>query len=211
MEEVTLKKKVTLKRKGDSVEVATFGKMVVTLNWTLEKVGVDENGKDVFGPDFDLMAYYKTKDGTEGGICSSGYNQNKADMGYLDKFPWMQLDQDDKPEDNSKAGDPANEEMKISKLDDFDEVYICVINYEDALEGNPATFGKYNGFISVVTDSTNGENNFEIPLDSMDSGHVALVCKIVNTSGKPRLINENTVMSLGKFSTAVPGAKLILE
>jgi hypothetical protein len=32
----------------------------------------------------------------------------------------------------------ANEETK-TKLDDFDEVYICVINYEDALEGNAAT------------------------------------------------------------------------
>jgi hypothetical protein len=205
-DEVKLKPKVTLKRKGDTAEVATFNKMIVTLNWTLQDVG---NGE--LGPDFDLMAYYKKKDGGEGGICSSGYNQNVEDMGHLDKFPWMELNQDTKPEGDSKAGDSADEEMKIAKLDDFKEVYICVINYDDAIDGKPATFGNYSGFVSVVTDSESGDNNFEVPLDSMDQGHVAVVCKIDNSTGRPRLINENRVMSLGKFAKEVPGSKLILE
>ena len=202
-QEVQLKKKVTLKRKGDSAEVATFKKMIINLSWTLQRL---PNGE--LGPDFDLMAYYKKKDGGDGGICSAGYNQNKADMGDLEKFPWMQLDQDAKPEEDSKEGDLADEEMKIAKLDDFDEVYICVINYEDALEGNSATFGNYSGSVSVTTDT--GEN-FEIPLDSMDPGHVMVVCKIDNKSGRPRLINENSVLTLGKFASTIPGSKLILE
>lgn len=205
-EEVKLKQKVTLKRKGDVAEVATFNKMIVTLNWELQDTG---NGE--LGPDFDLMAFYKCKDGKEGGICSSGYNQNVADMGYINKFPWMELDKDDKPEGDSKVGDSASEEMKIAKLDEYDTVYICVINYEDALDGKPATFGNYNGFISVVTDSESGDNNFEIPLDSMESGHVVVVCRIDNSTGKPRLYNENKVLSLGKFAKEVPGSKLILE
>lgn len=202
-QEVQLKKKVTLKRKGESAEVATFDKMIIALNWTLEKL---PNGE--LGPDFDLMAFYTKKDGAEGGICSKDYNQNAADMGYLDKFPWMQLDQDAKPSEDSKEGDIEDEEMKIAKLDDFDEVYICVINYEDALEGNSATFGNYSGAVTVTTD--NGEN-FEIPLDSMDPGHVMVVCKIDNKSGRPRLINENSVLTLGKFASTIPGSKLILE
>ncbi len=205
MEEVKLKQKVTLKRKGDVAEVSTFSRMVVTLNWTL----VDLNGE--LGPDFDLMTYYKCKDGREGGICSSSYNQNSSDMGFLDRFPWMELDKDDKPEGNSKAGDPADEQMKISNLDEFDFVYVCVINYEDALEGRKASFGNYNGFVSVQTDSESGDNNFEIPLDSMDEGHVVVVCKIDNTSGKPCLFNENKVLSLGQFAREIPGSKLILE
>lgn len=205
-EEIKLKQKVTLKRKGDAAEVPTFNKMIVTLNWTLIDVGDGE-----LGPDFDLMAYYKKKDGGEGGICASGYNQNIADMGYLDRFPWMQLNKDDKPEGDSKVGDSADEEMKIAKLDEFDTVYICVINYEDALEGKPATFGNYNGFVSVVTDNEKGDNNFEVPLDSMEQGHVAVVCKIDNSTGRPRLINENRVLSLGKFAKEIPGSKLILE
>jgi len=205
-EEVKLKQKVTLKRKGDMVEVATFKKMIITLNWTLQDVGDGE-----LGPDFDLMAYYKCKDGREGGVCSSGYNQNHEDMGHIDKFPWMELDKDDKPEGNSKAGDSANEEMKIAKLEDFSEVYICVINYDDALDQKPVTFGNYKGFVSVVTDSVSGDNNFEVPLDSMDQGHVVVVCKIDNSKGSPKLINENRVLTLGKFAKDIPGSKLILE
>jgi uncharacterized protein involved in tellurium resistance len=202
-QEVQLKKKVTLKRKGDSAEVATFKKMIINLSWTLQRL---PNGE--LGPDFDLMAYYKKKDGGDGGICSDGYNQSKADKGYLDKFPWMQLNQDAKPGEESKEGDIEDEEMKIAKLDDFDEVYICVINYWDAIEGNSATFGNYSGVVSVTTDT--GEN-FEIPLDSMDQGHVMVVCKIDNKSGRPRLINENSVLTLGKFASTIPGSKLILE
>ena len=206
MEEVRLKQKITLRRKGDVAEVATFNKMIVKLNWTLQDVG---NGK--LGPDFDLMAYYKCKDGKEGGICSSGYNQNAADMGFLDKFPWMVLDKDDKAEGNSKVGDPADEQMKISNLDEYNTVYVCVINYEDALEGKKASFGSYNGFVTVQTDSESGDNNFEVPLDSIDEGHVVVVCKIDNSSGRPRLYNENRVLSLGQFAKEIPGSKLILE
>lgn len=208
MEELRLKPKVTLKRKGDVAEVSTFSRMVVTMNWTLEVVN-QETGE--LGPDFDLMAYYKCKDGREGGICSSAFNQNAADMGYLDKFPWMQLDQDAKADSDSKAGDQESEEMKIANLEEFETVYICVLNFDDAIEGIKACFGNYNGFVSVQTDSENGDNNFEVPLDSMDEGHIIVVCKIDNSSGKPRLYNENRVLSLGQFAKEIPGSKLILE
>ena len=62
-----------------------------------------------------------------------------------------------------------------------------------------------------MTDSDSGDNNFEIPLDSMDVGHVAVVCKINNSSGKPYLVNENRVLTLGKFANEIPGSKLILD
>ena len=201
MEDVQLKPKVTLKRKGDSADVATFKKLVVQLNWVLEKSG------DGLGPDFDLMAFYKTKDGKDGGICAEGYNQNKADMGFIDKFPFMELDKDDKADDDSKEGDEASEVLRIAKIDDFSEVYICVINYDDAVENIPAVFGKYKGYVTVKSDTG---DHFEVPLDSQESGHVAVICKIDNTKGKPKLINENTILTLGKFAKAIPGSSLIL-
>jgi len=201
---VTLKPKITLKRKGDSADVASFTKMKVELSWKLQKV---KNSEEL-GPDFDLMAFYKAKDGREGGICSEFYNNNSVDMGYIDKFPFMQLDKDDKADDSSKEGDEANELLKISKLDDFDEVFICVINYDDAVENIQEVFGKYNGFVTVQSD---GGDNFEVPLDSKETGHVAVICKIVSHNGKPRLINVNDTISLSKFASTMPGASLIIN
>jgi uncharacterized protein involved in tellurium resistance len=204
MEEVTLKPKVTLKRKGDSADVATFTKLIVQLSWVLEQ-NADNTG---LGPDFDLMAFYKTKDGRQGGICAEGYNQNKADMGYIDKFPFMELDKDDKADDDSKPGDEASEILKIAKLDDFEEVYICVINYDDAVENIPAVFGKYKGYVTVKSDTG---DHFEVPLDSQESGHVAVICRINNTGARAKLINENMVLSLGKFARDIPGSSLIIN
>ena len=202
--EVQLKKKVTLKRKGDTAGISDFTKMIVTLNWTLQE---DDSGE--LGPDFDLMAFYKTKDGKKGGVCAEGYNANKDDMGFLDKFPYMQLDQDAAADDNSKAGDEESEEMKIGKLDDFDKVYICVINYDDAIDNKPAVFGSYKGYVSVTTDTG---DNFEVPMDEKEKqGHVALICSINNTSGNPKLVNENKILTLGEFADSIPGAELVVN
>lgn len=200
---VTLKPKITLKRKGEGADVASFTKMKIQLNWKLQK-----SSDGSLGPDFDLMAFYKTSDGRSGGICSEYYNNNHADMGYIDKFPFMELDKDDKAGGDFKEGDEANELLKIAKISDFDEIYICVINYDDAVENIPAVFGKYNGYVSVQSD---GGDHFEVPLDSNKSGHVAVICKIVILNGKPRLININETYTLGKFATAIPGASLILN
>lgn len=203
MTEVKLKKKVTLKRK-ESVGISGFERMKVTLNWALQKL---ENGE--LGPDFDLMAFYKTKDGKTGGVCAEGYNQRKDDMGFLDKFPFMQLDQDAAADENSKEGDEENEEMKIAKLDDFDYVAICVINYDDAIEMKQEVFGKYNGYVSVTTDSG---DNFEVPMDEKEkSGHVALICSINNSTGSPKLINENKILTLGEFADSIPGSELVVN
>lgn len=202
-QEVQLKRKVTLKRK-EAVGITKFKKMVITLNWTLQK---NEDGE--LGPDFDLMAFYKTKDGKTGGICADGYNQNKDDMGALDKFPYMELDQDAKPEDDSKEGDEEQEEMKIAKLDDFDTVYVCVINFDDAIKMKTEVFGKYDGYVTVTTDSG---DNFDVPMDEKEKkGHVALICSIDNKTGSPRLINENKIMSLGEFAESIPGAELVVN
>jgi uncharacterized protein involved in tellurium resistance len=203
MENISLKPKVTLKRKGEGADVATFTKMKVQLNWKLQR-----NADGTLGPDFDLMAFYKAKDGRVGGICSELYNNNSADMGYIDRFPFMELDKDDKADNSSNEGDEASELLKVAKLDDFEEVYICVINYDDAVENIPEVFGKYNGFVSVQSD---GGDNFEVPLNSTESGHVAVICKIISHNGKPRLINVNDTFTLGKFAKAIPGTSLILN
>lgn len=200
---VQLKKKVTLKRK-ESVGISNFSKMIITLNWTLQK---RSNGE--LGPDFDLMAFYKTHDGKTGGVCAEGYNQSRNDMGFLDKFPFMQLDQDAAADDDSKEGDEESEEMKIAKLDDFESIYICVINFDDAIEMKQEVFGNYNGYVSVTTDTG---DNFEVPMDEKEKhGHVALICSINNKFGTPQLINENKILTLGEFAESIPGSSLVVN
>ncbi len=200
---ITLKPKITLKKKGDSADVASFTKMKVELSWKLQR-----NKDNELGPDFDLMAFYKARDGRVGGVCSELYNNNRSDMGYIDKFPFMELDKDDKADDSSQEGEEANELLKISKIDDFEEVFICVINYDDAVENIPEVFGKYSGYVTVQSD---GGDNFEVPLDSNETGHVAVICKIIFHNGKPRLINVNDTISLSKFATTMPGASLVIN
>lgn len=201
-DKISLKPKVTLKKKGDSADVASFTKMKVQLAWTLQDMG---DGS--IGPDFDLMAFYKTKSGEEGGVCSELYNNNRRDMGFLDKFPFIELDGDDRAGNNSKPGDKGEELLKIAQLNHFDELYICVINYDDAVDNKPEVFSKYSGYVTVQSD---GGDNFEVPLDSNDPGHVAVICKILNVNDKPVLINVNDTISLSKFATTIPGSSLVV-
>jgi hypothetical protein len=61
----------------------------------------------------------------------------------------------------------------------------------------------------VVTDDK-GEQ-IEVPLNSTDRGHVAVIAKIDNTSPMgAKLINMNNIMDLGDFLGTVPGANLLV-
>ena len=77
MAEVTLKKKVTLRKKNDSVAFNFAGKLKVKLFWQSDT-------------DLDLCLFFKKKDGEVGGVFSNEYRSKKSDLGTLDKFPFMQ-------------------------------------------------------------------------------------------------------------------------
>jgi tellurite resistance protein TerA len=185
-----LKAKVTLKSKGEEAYIS-LKQLMVTLRWT----------QDV---DLDLMAFYKTKDGRTGGVFSENYPGGS--MGNLNGFPFIQLSGDAGV--NNQGGD--NEEvLRISKLDDMAEVYICTLNYTDASEKRDSSFANYDGGVIVLDDK--GES-VAIPLNSNDRGHVAVIARIDNTSMMgARLINENRIYTLDSFVSSVPGANEIVN
>lgn len=183
-----IKAKVVLKQKGDEAYVPVK-QLMVQLKWTQ-------------GVDLDLMAFYKAKNGDVGGIFSDQYPG--GNRGDLNAFPFIQLDQD---AGVGATGGDNEETIRITKLDDVDEVYLCALNYTDAAAGKEVSFAEYDGHVMLMDDS--GES-FGVPLDSTDKGHAVVIAKIDNSSPMgAKLINENSVMTLSDFFNAVPGANAL--
>jgi uncharacterized protein involved in tellurium resistance len=183
-----IKAKVTLKTKGEEAYVAVK-QLLVSLKWTT-------------AVDLDLMAFYKAKDGRVGGVFSNNYAGGS--MGGLNAFPFIQLSGDAGV--GAEGGD--NEEtLRITKLDDLAEVYICTINFTDASRNRNATFRNYDGHVLVMDEK--GES-VAVPLDSVEPGTVAVIAKIDNSSViGAKLINENRVMDMANFQETIPGANLL--
>lgn len=195
MAEITLKKKITLRSKvhvDDEVKVAfTFtNRLKVRLLWTSET-------------DLDLCLFFKKKDGEVGGVFSPGYRGKKSDLGSLEKFPYM-LHLGDEPEPN--PGGEATEQINIASLADIDTAYVCIVNYDAAVEGEDVTYAEEGGRVWLESDSG---DYLEVLADSKDEGHVYLVCSIQNKGGQFDLINESRVMDLGTAFDKVPGFSLI--
>ena len=183
-----IKSKLLLKQHVEEAFVP-IKQLMVSLKWT----------KAV---DLDLMAFYKSKDGQVGGVFSDQYPGGTR--GDLYAFPFIQLDQDAGL--GATAGE-NQETIRITKLDDMAEVYICTLNYSDAAQGKEVSFAEYDGHVVVVDDT--GES-FGIPLESTDKGHAVVIAKIDNTNPiGAKLINENKVMSLSEFFAKVPGADIL--
>lgn len=188
-EEIQLRPKITLRKKQVETITPTFKKMVVKLDWQ----------SDV---DLDLMVFYKTKSGDTGGIFSTLLGVDGSG-GSLEKFPFIEHSGDIV----GGNSDEKQESIKISALDNMAQVYVVVLNYEDAADNKTANFGQYGGQVSIKTDAG---DNLEVPLDSSEIGHVAIICAIDNTSGSPNLTNENRILSLGAFIKEIPGSNLLL-
>jgi tellurite resistance protein TerA len=185
---VELKAKVTLKNSGEEAYIS-LKQLMVTLRWTMNI-------------DLDLMAFYKAKDGRTGGVFSDNYPGGS--LGSLNGFPFIQLSGD---AGLGGAGGDNEETIRIAKLDDMAEVYICTINYDDAIKNVASSFSNYDGGVIVLDDK--GES-VAVPLNSPDKGHVAIIVKIDNTSPMgAKLINQNKVVDLGTFASTIPGADQI--
>jgi tellurite resistance protein TerA len=185
---VELKAKVTLNKSGEEAYIS-LKQLMVTLRWSMDV-------------DLDLMAFYKAKDGRTGGVFSDNYPGGT--LGNLNGFPFIQLSGDAGV--GAKGGD--NEEtLRIAKLDDLAEVYICTLNYTDAIENRQSSFSSYDGGVIVLDDK--GES-IAVPLNSSDKGHVAIIAKIDNTGMMgAKLINQNKIVDLATFVGTVPGADQI--
>ena len=184
----TLKPKVTLKTKGQEAYVS-IKQLMVTLKWTA-------------AVDLDLMAFYKAKDGRVGGVFSDNYAGGS--LGALNAFPFIQLSGD---EGVGATGGANEESLRITKLDDLAEVYLCTINFTDASQNQDSKFSKYDAQVTVVDDK--GEN-VAVSLDSAVSGTVAVIAKIDNAGFMgAKFINENRILNMAEFQSTIPGAKLL--
>lgn len=190
MSDVTLKPKVTLKRKGDAAPFTFNERLQIEMVWNSET-------------DLDLCLFWKTKDGQEGGVFSDGFNQNKDDLGSLEKFPFI-WHGGDVP--MPRPGGESNEYIKIKNIDALSELYIVVLNYDAAIDNKNVTFNEDSGRVEITTDTG---DNFEVPVDDSTPGHVYLVCRIENNESGRKAVNEGKVLSLGQAFSQIPGFKLI--
>ena len=190
--EVRIRRKITLRRKMEEAAFTFDGRLKVVLYWTSDT-------------DLDLCLFFRKKDGGFGGVFSNEYRQMKSDLGYIDTFPFMEHKGDVK---EPGEGDESKEQINIARLDEIDQAYICIVNYNAALDGEDITYAQEGGRIEVKSDSG---DHLEVIADSSDNGHVYLVCSIKNRDGKFALINESRVMTLGKAFREIPGFALICE
>ncbi|MDM8552069.1 stress response protein [Desulfobacterales bacterium HSG2] len=177
-----------LKQKGANAEIGAFKQLKLSLIWTS-------------AVDLDLMAFYKTKDGRVGGIYSDNYAGGS--LGDLNQFPFIELSGD---AGVGAVGGDNREELRITKLDDFEELYIAALNFTDASSASDKVFADYDARVEVITDK--GDTH-TVALDSGQSGSVAILCKFASSFMGASLVNNSEVMNFEAFKTAVPGASAI--
>jgi len=184
-----LKAKVVLKSKGEEAYIPVK-QMLVSLNWTT-------------AVDLDLMAFYKAKDGRVGAIYSSNYAGGS--MGDLNAFPFIQLSED---AGVGAKGGKNQETIRVTKLDDIAELYICTINFTEAYKNKNTSFSNYDAHVMVMDDKG---DSVAVPLNSGDPGTVAVIAKIDNSSFMgAKMINLNQIMDIPSFQAAIPGASSLV-
>ena len=192
MAEVTLKKKITLRRKEEQAAFTFSGKLKVKLMWSSST-------------DLDLCLFFKKKDGSIGGVFSSAFRQKKSDLGSLSEFPFM-LHKGDEAE--PAPGGESTEQINIASLNEIDTANVCVLNYSKAIDGEEVNFAQDSGRVEIQSDSG---DYLEVLIDASESGHVYHVCSIKNNEGINSVINEGVVMDLGTAFEKIPGFSLICE
>lgn len=190
MAEVTLKKKITLKKKGETADFTFGGKLKIKLMWSS-------------ATDLDLCLFFKKKDGNVGGVFSNEYRGKKSDLGSLDQFPYI-LHMGDKKEPS--AGDEEVEQINVANLAEIDTAYVCIVNYDAALEQEEVSYADEGGRVELQSDSG---DYLEVLADSKDEGPIYCVCSIKNNDGVNALKNESRVMDLGTAFEEIPGFSLI--
>src|SRR5574344_209706 len=189
---VGLKKKITLKRKGESVAFTFDGKLKIKLIWGTIT-------------DLDLCLFFKKKDGQVGGVFSDEYRTKKSDLGDINNFPFM-LHMGDKKDPS--PGNELTEQVNVANLDQIDTAYVCIVNYDAAIEGRDVTYADEGGRVELQSDSG---DYLEVLADSNLDGHVYCVCSITNSNGINSLKNESKVMDLSTAFKEIPGFSLICD
>ena len=190
MAEVKLKKKITLRRKQEECAFTFSGKLKVKLFWSSST-------------DLDLCLFFKKKDGEVGGVFSNEYRGKKSDLGSLDKFPFMLHLGDNK---EPAPGGEETEQINIASLADIEQAFVCIVNYDAAIDQRDVTYADEGGRVEVQSDSG---DYLEVLADSKDEGHVYCLSSIKNNDGDYALKNESRVMDLATAFDDIPGFSLI--
>lgn len=190
MAEVKLKKKITLRRKQEECAFTFTGKLKVKLFWSSST-------------DLDLCLFFKKKNGEVGGVFSNEYRGKRSDLGSLEKFPFMLHLGDNK---EPAPGGEETEQINIASLADIEQAFICIVNYDAAIDQRDVTYADEGGRVELQSDSG---DYLEVLADSKDEGHVYCVCSIKNNDGEYALKNESRVMDLATAFDDVPGFALI--
>lgn len=190
MAEVKLKKKITLRRKQEECAFTFTGKLKVKLFWSSST-------------DLDLCLFFKKKNGEVGGVFSNEYRGKRSDLGSLEQFPFMLHLGDNK---EPAPGGEETEQINIASLADIEQAFVCIVNYDAAIEQRDVTYSDEGGRVEVQSDSG---DYLEVLADSKDEGHVYCVCSIKNNDGDYALKNESRVMDLATAFDDIPGFALI--
>lgn len=163
--------------------------LMATLKWTA-------------AVDLDLMAFYQAKNGRAGGIFFDNYAG--VATGSLNEFPFIELSSDAGVD--AKSGE-HEKVLHITKLDELAELYICAVNFTDAVQNRNQSFSGYDAKVAVVD---NKGQLAEVPLDSQEPGVVAVIAKVDNTSATGvKLVKENRIMDVATFQKTIPGANSV--
>ena len=187
--DITIKPKITIRVK----ETAPFSfeqKLKIKMMWSSQT-------------DLDLCLFFKKKDGGVGGVFSNEYRGKKSDLGSLEQFPYILHMGDNK---EPAKGNEEVEQINVSDLSTIAEAYVCIVNYDAALNQRDVTFEKEGGRVELLADTG---DYLEVIADAKEQGTVYLVCSILNTGGEFQLKSEGRVMDLSEAFTAVPGFSLI--
>ena len=190
MAQAKSKKKITLRRKQEECAFTFSGNLKVKLFWSSST-------------DLDLCLFFKNKNGEVGGVFSNEYRGKKSDLGSLDRFPFMLHLGDNK---EPAPGGEETEQINIASLADIEQAFVCIVNYDAAIDQRDVTYADEGGRVEVQSDSG---DYLEVLADSKDEGHVYCVCSIKNNDGDYALKNESRVMDLATAFDDIPGFALI--
>ncbi len=178
-----------LSQKGSYTSIEEFNRLRVELVWTSQV-------------DLDLMVFYKTRAGKVGGVYSERYKG--GEHGSLSESPFIALSGDAgvaAPE--VEAPDDKREVLDIARLDHFEQLCVCAVNFTEAAEASGRVFADFDARVEVTTDK--GEA-FNVVLDSVEQGAVAMICKLLPTFLGSDLVNKSEVMSVERLREVAPGA-----
>lgn len=168
-----------LKAKHESALISNnFKQLMVSMRWTTPV-------------DFDIFAVYQTQTGRLGIIYY-------ADMGDLNKFPYIQLSGDEGVND---TGGDNEETLVISNLTEMKYVWICCWDYQQVIKQTQGRFDNCDLSITVIDDGENS-GGIQIPLVDHSRGNTALVLTIDRSNPiTSNLVNTSQVTTLNGLDT----------